>query len=81
MYGVINFSVIDTTPGACSAFGPPPNWDGSYVEFMRERWRNDPGVRQHVFVVGRMLYRDEKVSFIGPYASEARAIVEGAYQH
>lgn len=81
MYGVINFSVIDTTPGTRSAFGPPSNWDGNYVELMRERWKKDPGVRQHVFVVGRMLFRDEKVQFIGPFASEAKAIIESAYQH
>jgi hypothetical protein len=80
MYGVINFSVIDTTPGAQSAFGPPPGWEGNYVELMRERWKKDPGVRQHVFIVGRMLYRDEEVEFIGPFATEAKAIVESAYQ-
>jgi hypothetical protein len=55
MYGVIDFSVIDTDPGAASAFAPPAEFLGDYVHFLRERQRNDPGVRQHVAVVGRML--------------------------
>jgi hypothetical protein len=79
MYGVIDFSVIDTDPGAASAFAPPAEFLGDYVHFLRERQRNDPGVRQHVAVVGRMLLREECVEFRGRYAVEARCIAESVW--
>ena len=76
MYGIIDFSVIDTEPGAASAFAPPMRFDGDYREYMRERWWQDPGVRQHVAVVGRMFARGETVTFCGSFAVEARRIAE-----
>lgn len=76
MYGIIDFTRIDTEPGAASAFAPPMGFDGDYREYMRERWMQDPGVRQHVAVVGRMFARGETVTFCGPFAVEARRIAE-----
>jgi hypothetical protein len=76
MYGVIDFSRIDTEPGAASAFAPPSGFDGDYREYMRERWKNDPGVRQHIAVVGWMLARKGTVTFCGPFSTEARRIAE-----
>jgi hypothetical protein len=75
-YGVIDFSRIDTTPGAMSAFSPPEDWDGDYVDYMRECWKKDPGFRQHVSVVGLMLRLGRKVEFQGRFASEAKRIAE-----
>lgn len=76
MYGIIYFSVIDTDPGVASAFAPPLGFEGDYRGYMRNRWKEDPGVRQHVAVVGRMLAREEAVTFCGPFAIEARRIAE-----
>ncbi|MDR9060746.1 hypothetical protein FEP37_05929 [Burkholderia multivorans] len=30
MYGLINFRVINTDPGANTAFAPPKEWQGDY---------------------------------------------------
>mgnify|MGYP001493696016 CR=1 FL=1 len=79
MYGIIDFTRIDTEPGAASAFAPPAGWDGdgvAYRQLMRQRWKADPGVRQHVAIVGRMLARGEQVEFRGRFADEARRIAE-----
>ena len=80
MYGIVHFSRIDTEPGAASAFAPPLGFDGDYREYMRERWKLDPGVRQHVAVVGRMLVREEQVVFCGRFAEEARRIAEAVWK-
>lgn len=77
MYGIIDFTCIDTDPGAASAFAPPPDFDGDYREYMRQRWKNDPGVRQHVAVAGRFI---EQAVFRGRYAEEARRIAEAVWQ-
>ncbi|MDP1573152.1 MAG: hypothetical protein Q8M09_14905 [Pseudomonadota bacterium] len=74
-YGRIDFSRIDTTPGGVSAFSPPEGFAGNYRQFMRDRWKNDSGVRQHVAVVGRLLGTGSvAVTFTGSYADEARQI-------
>ncbi len=80
MYGLINFRVINTDPGANTAFAPPNGWQGDYRQYMRDRWKHDPGVRQHVAVVGRMLVRGEQVVFCGRFADEARRIVEAVWK-
>lgn len=80
MYGIIDFGVIDTEPGAASAFAPPAGFEGDYREYMRDRWSHDIGVRQHIAVVGRMLVREETVTFSGPFADAARSIAEAVWQ-
>lgn len=75
MYGIIDFTLIDTSPGADTAFAPPQGFSGDYLAFMRERYRLDPGVRQHVAIVGRMVLRGDKVSFTGQFANQARRLV------
>ena len=79
MYGRIDFTCIDTEPGAASAFAPPKGWQGDYRQYLRDRWKRDPGVRQHIAVVGRMLGRKESISFRGPFAAEARQIAEAVW--
>lgn len=74
MYGIVNLTRIDTTPGAGGAFAPQAGFDGDYRDFMRRRWVADPGARQHIAVVGRLLAGGQGVGFIGPYAEEARRI-------
>lgn len=76
MCGVVNFSRVDTTPGAPSAFAPPEGFKGSYRAFMRTQWKKDPGVRQHVTVVAGLLKKRMPTEFLGPYAKEAREIAE-----
>ena len=38
MYGVIDFSLIDTMPGGQGAFAPPAGWQGDYRQFLRTRF-------------------------------------------
>lgn len=80
MYGVIDFTVIDTDPGAASAFAPPAGFTGDYAQYMHERRQHDFGVRQHVAVVGRMLVREEYIEFRGRFAVEARRIAESVWK-
>ena len=72
MYGLINFSVIDTSNGANNAFSPPENFEGDYVIFLRDRFKNDPGARQHIIIVSKLMMRDGlEISFIGINARDA----------
>ena len=80
MHGLINFRVINTDPGANTAFAPPKGWQGDYRQYMRDRWKHDPSVRQHVAVVGRMLARGEQVVFCGRFADEAGRIAEAVWK-
>ena len=75
MYGVIDFSRIDTQPGSCGPFAPPAGWQGDYRQYLQTRFDGDIGVRQQVAVVGRILVRLESGTaprFFGPHAVEAR---------
>jgi len=79
MYGVIDFSRIDTTPGAAFALAPPQGWKGNteaYRKLMRERWQNDVGVKQHLVVISRIIAKGTEVTFVGPFAKQAKAIIE-----
>ena len=80
MYGLFNFSRIDTDPGATSAFAPLADFASEYAQYMRQRWKSDTGVRQHVAVVGRLLAMDVQVIFCGCYAKEAKRIAEVAWK-
>jgi hypothetical protein len=80
MYGIINFGRIDTNPDAASAFAPPADFAGEYAQYMRQRWKSDAGVRQHVAVVGRLLAMDVQVVFCGRHADEAKRIVEAVWK-
>ena len=76
MYGLIDFSVIDTRPGAFGPFAPLAGWRGEYRHYLQERFDGDIGARQQVAVVGRILVRKQDGTasrFIGPHAVEARA--------
>lgn len=77
-----SFSRVDTEPGSVSVFAPPEGFNGSdsdYCEWMRERWRQDPGVRQVIAVTGRLLMRGTiEVRFLGPYADEAKRIAKAS---
>lgn len=79
MYGIVNFNVIDTTPGADNAFSPPSDFkDGDYRRLMIERLSSDLGVKQHVFIVARKLALplDQQPIFLGEYAQLARNLCE-----
>lgn len=75
MYGRIDFSRIETTPGAVSAFAPPKGFFGDYRKYMRDRWKNDRGVRQHIAVVAGWIDSGRvEITFSGPFADEARQV-------
>jgi hypothetical protein len=57
MYGVIDFSRINTRPGSFGPFAPPVGWQGDYRQYLQTRFDGDIGVRQQILVVGRILVR------------------------
>lgn len=79
-YGAIDLSHHDTTPGAKSPFAPPAGWSGDeseYLAFLRQRYRQDAGARQHM-VVTAWLYEHGagiEVEIIGPYRDIARSVM------
>lgn len=80
MYGRIDFTKFDTTPGADNAFSPPAGWQGDeneYVVLMRDRYTNGgPGYRQHFFIAGWDLLKERPVLFVGPFSQKAKEIAE-----
>jgi hypothetical protein len=75
MYGVIDFSLIDTMPGGFGPFAPPAGWQGDYRKFLKARFDGDIGARQQIAVVGRILLRKiegKPSEFLGPNAVEAK---------
>lgn len=77
---VLDFRVIDTTPGAEGPFAPPADWVGQgaedYRELLRTRWR-DVRHGQRMAVAARYYrIRDVSVSVEGPWADEAHAILK-----
>jgi hypothetical protein len=82
MYGVIDFSLIDTMPGGFGAFAPPAGWQGDYRQFLQARFDGDIGARQQIAVVGRRLVFkiDGKPSeFLGPHAVEAKEFAQSVW--
>lgn len=75
MYGIVNFTKIETSKGANTAFAPPENFEGDYIQFMRDRFKKDPGVRQHVFIAARRIANNDlEIEFLGDYANEAKSV-------
>ncbi len=75
MYGLIDFSLIDTMPGGFGVFAPPAGWQGDYRQYLQARFDGDIGVRQQIVVVGRIFVskiHSKPAEFIGPHAVEAR---------
>jgi hypothetical protein len=58
MYGVIDFSRIDTRPGGFGPFAPPVGWQGDYRQYLQTtfRWRHRRATTDAV--VGRILVRN-----------------------
>lgn len=76
MYGTVNFAVIDTEPGASTAFAPPLGFEGNYREFMKDRCTNDIGAMQHLWVAARRMKNDVvPPEFTGRFAADARLLV------
>ena len=81
MYGSVNFNLVDTEPGAPTAFAPPEGFDGDYVTFMLDRIRNDPGVKQHVACVARRLrFGETPTQFKGCYSALAEKLTMAVYR-
>lgn len=81
---VLDASLIDTTPGAhrLSPFAPPNGWEGdpeAYMVLMRERYSClDHG--QRLGFVGKFA-RTNAVQCIGPFAEQARRVIDGLARH
>jgi len=79
-YGIVNHSLLDTSPGAGGPFSPPAGFEDQaqkYRAFMVGIMSTDPGVRQHVALVARRMNRSEPPRFIGPYAGDAEKLAQG----
>lgn len=74
---------FETEPGADSALAPPFAFDGGrdrYLECMRQRYLHNPQVRQCIIIAALRANRaphQDVISYTGPYAEQARAIIEG----
>lgn len=73
---------FETEPGADSALAPPFAFDGGrdrYLECMRQRYLHNPQVRQCIIIAALRANREphrEVVTYAGPYAACAKAIIE-----
>ena len=76
---IINFAVIDTTPGAVSPMAPPDGWDGdrsAYFQLMRDRY-DALSWSQEMLIAAKILGQPGREPEIrGPWADEAHAILE-----
>lgn len=79
----INCNVIDTEPGVgelcphAHPFAPPSGWKGNrdaYRKLMRKRWSSREW--QQFIVVFSWHSRQNLQTFSGPFAAEAKAILE-----
>lgn len=79
----INCNVIHTEPGVgelcphAHPFAPPSGWQGdrdAYQKLMRERWSSREW--QQFIVVFSWHSRQNLQTFSGPFATEAKAIIE-----
>lgn len=74
--GLLDFSVVDTRPGARCAMAPPdgePITQDGYRDLIRSRYRQSPAHRSHMQIMAR---RISYTPCTGPFAAEARAILE-----
>lgn len=73
MLGIVNFNKIDTTPGADQAFAPPEGYAGDYIELLRDRFKNHPMYRQHIYLAAQKLARGQitEANISGPYRQMA----------
>ena len=73
---ILNPLHLDTTPGLDQPFSPPPGWrgdGGAYRALLRQRFRDDPWLRQWFGVIAFRLGRGDVLRARGPYAREAEA--------
>lgn len=72
----------DTRPGAGGAMSPPADFagdGGDYTRLIRARYRTDPARRQAMLILARRRRGSPQapaVEIAGPWAAEARAILE-----
>lgn len=79
--GRVSFSRIDTAPGSGGLLAPGARWRGdahAYRAVIRERYRSCPAYRVQVAVAARFFAspRAVEVRVTGPYAEEARQVLE-----
>lgn len=79
----LDATLIDTTPGAhrLSPFSPPSGWEGdaaAYLDLMRQRFKCVDFSQRLGFVAG--FARRYPVQYQGPFADEARRVIEGINQ-
>jgi len=81
--GVMDFSSFDTTPGANSLFAPLAGAQGSgaaYLRGMRKALQTNNHLRMLIGIAALSAMRSGMPKFTGPYATEAKQILEEAIQ-
>lgn len=78
MYGLGDAKIVQTEPGANSAFAPPVGFDGKYSAFLKRRFDTDPGARQHIAIVVSRMRRQgyEQPQYLGRFAREAERMLQ-----
>lgn len=78
--GLIQPLPVTTDPGANHVFAPPLHWVGQetdYRKLMRQRWDQNPGARQQIYLTARALAHcpDPEQFVEGPLARIALQIL------
>jgi len=69
----MDYTHLDTTPGAGTFLSPPADWEGDYTALMRERYRSLQWGQE--FVSCAMQSADVPINITGPHAKEAAQIM------
>lgn len=78
-YGLIDLARHDTTPGAVGPLAPPTGWQGddnAYLALIRQRYRGDIGVRQHLAFAARIIRGGNRVVVTGPFRAAALYVLD-----
>jgi len=76
-YGAsVNFSTIDTTPGAVSWAAPPQPVD-DYTHWLRVQFKHHCAIPQYLFIcANRLFLKNIPVEITGPYKAELLAAMK-----
>ena len=69
----MDYTVIDTTPGAGTFLSPPADWEGDYTALMRDRYKALRWGQE--FVSAAMQSDTVPITITGPYARDAAQIL------
>lgn len=72
---ILDFTVLDTTPGGSSFCSPPAGWVGdatAYVDWLRGRYRADPGFAQYMVCAAWKGIAASNPRVEGPFAGDLK---------